>query len=305
MREFLFTLTGLTLGGSAAVCLLALAGRSTRARYGARWRCLAWLLLCLRLAVPFSLLPVLQSRALIQVPVPAVSIQQPSGQRPLPVPAPEQSAQTPGTSPNRPGASGQTAPDLPAPQQAPTRSPVQLLFLLWLTGAAAVLIWNLAAHLRLLAYLRRWAAPVHDPQILLSFQQLKDRMKLERSPRLLICQGLKVPMLAGMIRPALLLPPEPLSQQELHCSLLHELTHFRRRDIWLRALALWVKALYWFNPLCWLMERLIQRDTELACDEEVLSLLSPEEHAAYGQTILSAAARLRPADQADSPGGRP
>ena len=76
MREFLFTLTGLTLGGSAAVCLLALAGRSTRARYGARWRCLAWLLLCLRLAVPFSLLPVLQSRALIQVPVPAVSIQQ-------------------------------------------------------------------------------------------------------------------------------------------------------------------------------------------------------------------------------------
>ena len=30
MREFLFTLTGLTLGGSAAVCLLALAGRSTR-----------------------------------------------------------------------------------------------------------------------------------------------------------------------------------------------------------------------------------------------------------------------------------
>lgn len=305
VREFLFTLTGLTLGGSAAVCLLALAGRSTRARYGARWRCLAWLLLCLRLAVPFSLLPVLQSRALIQVPVPAVSIQQPSGQRPLPVPAPEQSAQTPGTSPNRPGASGQTAPDLPAPQQAPSRSPVQLLFLLWLTGAAAVLIWNLAAHLRLLAYLRRWAAPVHDPQILLSFQQLKDRMKLERSPRLLICQGLKVPMLAGVIRPALLLPPEPLSQQELHCSLLHELTHFRRRDIWLRALALWVKALYWFNPLCWLMERLIQRDTELACDEEVLSLLSPEEHAAYGQTILSAAARLCPADQEGGPGGRP
>ena len=130
-------------------------------------------------------------------------------------------------------------------------------------------------------------------------------MKLERSPRLLICQGLKVPMLAGVIRPALLLPPEPLSQQELHCSLLHELTHFHRRDIWLRALALWVKALYWFNPLCWLMERLIQRDTELACDEEVLSLLSPEEHAAYGQTILSAARLSVPPDQEGGPGGRP
>ena len=70
MREFLFTLTGLTLGGSAAVCLLALAGRSTRARYGARWRCLAWLLLCLRLAVPLPLLPDRPAQqAPIQLPV--------------------------------------------------------------------------------------------------------------------------------------------------------------------------------------------------------------------------------------------
>ena len=117
MREFLFTLTGLTLGGSAAVCLLALAGRSTRARYGARWRCLAWLLLCLRLAVPFSLLPVLQSRALIQVPVPAVSIQQPSGQRPLPVPAPDTW--------NLPQPPRSLRPDRPRPSSAPA-GPVPL-----------------------------------------------------------------------------------------------------------------------------------------------------------------------------------
>ena len=41
------------------------------------------------------------------------------------------------------------------------------------------------------------------------------------------------------------------------------------------------------------MGRLIERDTELACDEAALAALPPSEHAAYGQTILSAAARLR------------
>ena len=51
MEEILLTLGALTLGGSAAVLLLAWAGRSTRARYGAKWRCWGWLLLCLRLAV--------------------------------------------------------------------------------------------------------------------------------------------------------------------------------------------------------------------------------------------------------------
>jgi beta-lactamase regulating signal transducer with metallopeptidase domain len=38
---------------------------------------------------------------------------------------------------------------------------------------------------------------------------------------------------------------------------------------------------------------LANRDLELACDEAALNTLSPEEHAAYGQTILSAVSRLR------------
>ena len=39
--------------------------------------------------------------------------------------------------------------------------------------------------------------------------------------------------------------------------------------------------------------RLVERDTELACDEAALRALPPEEHAAYGRTILDAAQRLK------------
>ena len=70
MDDFLLTLGALTLGGSAAILLLSLASRSTRSLYGARWRCWAWLLLCLRLAVPFPLLPQGQREAApIQLPL--------------------------------------------------------------------------------------------------------------------------------------------------------------------------------------------------------------------------------------------
>ena len=34
-------------------------------------------------------------------------------------------------------------------------------------------------------------------------------------------------------------------------------------------------------------------DTERACDEEALRQLPPDEHAAYGRTILEAVARLK------------
>lgn len=74
MDDFLLTLGALTLGGSAAILLLSLASRSTRSLYGARWRCWAWLLLCLRLAVPFpccpkgSVKPPLSSSPLFLIP---------------------------------------------------------------------------------------------------------------------------------------------------------------------------------------------------------------------------------------------
>jgi len=296
-QSFLLGLGGLALGGSLVICLLAAAGRSTRARYGARWRCWAWLLLCLRLAIPISPLSQGRERAPIQVALPPAAVQiQPTPV--LPSAVPDQSAPTP-PSDAAPGAEplSPASPSQPDPEKSagpvPDLSPSQWLFLLWLTGAAAVLIWTLVSHARLLAYLRRWSRPVRDGQIIQVFNALGDRLALYRRPQLRACEGLRVPMLAGIFRPKLLLPLALPQQPQLTYSLLHELTHFRRRDILLKALALWVAALYWFDPLCWLMVRLVERDTELACDEAVLKLLPQEEHRAYGQTILSAAGSVR------------
>ena len=95
--------------------------------------------------------------------------------------------------------------------------------------------------------------------------------------------------------PKLLLPEGEMGDNALRYSLLHELTHFKRRDIWLKTLALLVNAIHWFNPFMWYMTRLVERDTELACDEAALKLLPTEEHKAYGTTILDAVERLKAA----------
>ena len=285
MNQMLLTLGTLTLGGSAAVLLLALAGRSTRGRYGAKWRCWGWLLLCLRLAVPLPLLPHGEARAPIQVdlPTPPQTVQPIS---PPSVSAPEAPSPVQPVQPVQP-----IQPVQPQPEKSLTLE--QLLLLVWLAGAAAMLVWNSWTHLRFLRWLRRWAAPVADSQAIAAFNQLGDKLKLSKRPRLLACQGLKVPMLAGALHPAILLPQEDMSGEVLGFSLLHELTHYRRKDIWLKSLALWVNALYWFNPLMWYMLRLVERDTELACDEDTLRALPPQDFAAYGQTILDAVARLQ------------
>lgn len=292
----LLTLGGLTLGGSAAAVLLALAGRTTWGRYGSKWRCWAWLALCLRLAVPLPLMPQSERRAPIQMDLPPAAVTSPApvvpGGAPGSAPAPE---------PKEPAASAPEAPSRPdvqppAPIREPSLSPAQIALGVWLLGAAAFLARTGAAHLRFLRWLKRWAAPVTGGEAIAAFNQLGNRLGLDRRPRLLVCQGLKAPMLAGLLRPAILLPQEGVSGETLGFSLLHELTHYRRRDVWLKTLALWVNALHWFNPLMWYMVRLVERDIELACDEDALRSLPKSDFAAYGQTILDAVARLQGKD---------
>ena len=300
MNTILLTLGSLTLGGSAAILLLALAGRSIRGRYGAKWRCWGWLLLCLRLALPFPLLPYIRTGAPIRVDIP----NPPAVTQPSTGPQPPNKPNVPGTG-NASASQGaaQGNPDPPVssggvPSPAPLTTereldPARVALSLWLLGACAVLARNGAAHVRFLSYLRRWSSPVADSDAVSAFNRLGDQLGLDRRPRLLVCQGLKVPMLAGIFRPAILLPQGNVSGEELGFSLLHELTHYRRRDIWLKTLVMWVNALYWFNPLAWYMLRLVERDTELACDEDALSRLSRSDYSAYGQTILAAVARLQ------------
>lgn len=290
MTEFLIHLAALSAGGGAVILLLLLLRRLTRRRYSARWMCWAWLLLALRLAVPFQLPQLSQAQAPIQLTLPdAPTIYEYT---------PPSPSATISTWPE--GLEGAAASPEPSRSPSPSVSSVpqpagfslslsQIFTALWLIGVLSLLIWNLFCHLRFRRWLRRWAVPVTEEEAVLQFNRLGDRLGLCHRPRLLRCPGLKAPMLAGLLRPVLLLPDPIPEGQALIFALQHELIHFRRRDIWLKALVLWVNALHWFNPLIWLMARAVERDTELACDDAVLRLLSPEQRPLYSHAILDTA----------------
>lgn len=289
MTEFLVSLFALSLGGAAMVALLALAARIFRTRYAARWRCWVWLILCARLAIPFTITAPQVSRP-VELSVPSdVVIFKPETNRPA-VP----SADRPLPEPDKPEVPQEDL-EISDSGESEQKREVTLfdaLSCLWLIGAVGVMGWFLMNHLRFLRYVSRWSKPVGGDAVRL-YNDLGDKLELDGRPKLRVCEGVKAPMLAGIIHQTLLLPPEVLGEEDLRYILLHELTHYRRRDIWLKTLALWVNALHWFNPVIWYMTRLLERDTELACDEAVLRLLPQEEHSAYGKTIVDAVERMK------------
>jgi len=97
------------------------------------------------------------------------------------------------------------------------------------------------------------------------------------------------PMLVGPVRPRLLLPLalrtiDPL-QRELIVA--HELTHWRRGDLWWLAACALLQALCWFNPVMRLLRARLVWAQELGCDRDVLRGRSQVQRKAYAAALVA------------------
>ena len=186
MDEFLINLLTLSLGGGVVGVVLMGLARLTRSRYGARWRCVVWALLCLRMIWPLPLFPAVPSP--IQITAPELEL--PAVVTSAPVASPEEeSFQSPMTE------------ETVAENNRTTPSLSQVVTMVWALGATGVLAWSIVAHLRLCRYLRRWAAEVSREDVRARYAEQARQLNLKRVPRLLECPGLSVPMLSWVFSP--------------------------------------------------------------------------------------------------------
>jgi TonB family protein len=81
-----------------------------------------------------------------------------------------------------------------------------------------------------------------------------------------------VPVTVGWLRPAVILPEcwQQWPSEQLDAVLAHEEEHARRHDPLVQWLALLNRAVFWFHPLAWWLERRIAALAEEACDAAVL-----------------------------------
>ncbi len=92
-------------------------------------------------------------------------------------------------------------------------------------------------------------------------------------PPIFISDQVTVPMLAGWLRPAIILPVEAHKwpAKRLSMVLCHELAHFKRGDAWILPLHWLLRILYWWHPMVWLALARLRRERENACDDLVLN----------------------------------
>jgi TonB family protein len=103
----------------------------------------------------------------------------------------------------------------------------------------------------------------------------------------------ETPVLAGVVRPAILLPESAREwpEQRLQMALTHELTHFSRGDCWTNLLGQTLRCVFWFHPMVWLLVARMSREQELTCDEAVVA--AGHSSVDYAAFLLDSARNLK------------
>lgn len=163
---------------------------------------------------------------------------------------------------------------------------------LWLLVTIALILWNVW---RLLHYRRQFEQASNEVNGHLQqiAQEAARLAGVTGEVQLLASPLVQSPMLIGFFRPTIVLPSEHLPDSDAQFILTHELTHFRRRDLWKKFLVNMIQCIHWFNPIVYLLNRDFAYWLETSCDEEMVSSLNHAQRKEYGCLLINYAPATR------------
>lgn len=166
----------------------------------------------------------------------------------------------------------------------------KLLFFIWLMGVVAFIT---AIGLVNRRFGRRLKGQfVVNAKVYASFVETKSRLSIKAEIPLIQSTAVKSPSLFGLFRPRLLIPADILDEftsEQLSHVFMHELLHFKRRDILINWLAQGLLVLHWFNPILWYAFYRLREDQEIACDAKTIESIGLKDAKEYAFTLIKLA----------------
>lgn len=159
----------------------------------------------------------------------------------------------------------------------------------WLFLMLAVLAWDVWRAIRV--YRLYWGnVPEDKEEVLRLFERLKSELGIQGSVTLEQNDLIRAPRTAGFIRKRVILPyrDAPYDEKKLKILLSHELMHLKSHDDWYRVLLGALTILQCFNPVVYLLPRVVENFCEYRCDIRVLLLMQGEfSEKEYFDTMVS------------------
>ncbi len=294
MNAVLKIFLSMSFSGSLLILALLLGKRFLKDKISRQWQYYIWLVVVLRLLFPFgpevSLLG--KTYQAVDQAITQTAPFPPQQQSPLTTPggnlAPVIGTEQSNRSMNSPTEDLTTV----HPFQEIGTLLTDQVWLIWLAAAVVLLIRKATVYQSFIRYIKAGLTPVSDIEILDRLFITAEQAGIKRPVELCVNPLISSPLLIGFFHPCIVLPNADISKKAFQYIVLHELTHYKRRDMFYKWLVQITACLHWFNPLVHLMSREIAKACEFSCDEAVLAKVGSGNAQDYGKTLLDAMAAV-------------
>ena len=293
MNAVLKIFLSMSFSGGLLILALLLGKKFLKNKISRQWQYYIWLVVVLRLLLPFGPEVSLLGKA-YQAADQAIS-------QAAPLPSQQPAVNAPGNilAPAVDLDKNNETVNSPA-ENLTTTHPLQEIWglladhvwLVWLAAALGLLIRKITVYQGFLQYIHAGLAPVSDIELLDRLSIAAEQAGIKKPTELCINPLVSSPLLTGFFHPCIVLPNADISETNFQYIVLHELTHYKRRDMFYKWLVQVTVCLHWFNPLVYLMSREVTKACEFSCDEAVLAKMGCNHAQDYGKTLLDAMAAV-------------
>lgn len=157
----------------------------------------------------------------------------------------------------------------------------QTLLMIWFVGSLMVVCKSAFDLAREFWHVKRFQS-INDTRI----QKIADGCLPDKAV-VLVSPDAGVPMVTGIRKAYIYVPPLTLADEEWELVLRHEYQHFRGKDIYVKLFYLILEAVFWWNPVVRVFHRELENLLELRCDSAVTKAMTEKERVTYLEAILS------------------
>ena len=277
MNEFIKILLSLSVSGALLLLLILGLKPLYKNKFSKRWQYYIWIVVALRFLLPFTPDTTIIGSLFEKFDTAAITNEIPTSPN-VPVPADTGNSKAEPIQTNR------------EITTAAMREPVDkyvCLFFIWSALALVLFVRKVTVYQGFIQYIKAGNKEVSDIKILNLLSDCEEKLNIKTRVELSCNPLIASPMLIGFFRPRIILPVGEWEDKELSYIFVHELIHYKQRDMFYKWLIQIVVCVHWFNPFVYLLEKEVNKSCELSCDEKVISVLDDTARREYGDILIS------------------
>ena len=277
MSEFIKILLSLSVSGALLLLLILGLKPLYKNKFSKRWQYYIWIVVALRLLLPFTPDTTIIGSLFEKFDTTAITNEIPTNPN-VPVPADTGNSKAEPT---------QTDREITTAAMREPFNKYVCLFFIWSALALVLFVRKVTVYQGFIQYIKAGNKEVSDIKILNLLSDCEEKLKIKTRVELSCNPLIASPMLIGFFRPRIILPVGEWEDKELSYIFVHELIHYKQRDMFYKWLIQIVVCVHWFNPFVYLLEKEVNKSCELSCDEKVISILNEKAKREYGDTLIS------------------